>query len=151
MQLLGTGHQRAAKTSKITVSGDPNGLAYASWSVDVSVQDVDTTNFESYIAGASPVAASYVEGISGPMSASWKCGGLWDVGTNPYGQPPGFYPRDDLQSLTFLDSQTDPGIDWAFTYARVRGSTNGGAVTQGVTFDASGLNQGTFAFPSGND
>jgi hypothetical protein len=144
MELIGTGKQRAGKTSQIVVGTTP--LTFASWEVTLTTDDLDTDNFESYNATA---GQSYGEGIMGFLSCDLKFGGDWDAGTDPLGSPPGLYPRDDLANLNFYTSRID-GIYWSFPYARLRSATNGAQVKGKVTFSCSGKNQGPFTFPTGS-
>ena len=144
MQLLGTGKQRAAKTSQVTVQSAV--LSFASWEANMTGEDLGTVNFNSYNVAA---GQTFDEGILGTLSCDLRFGGDWDAGVNPLGSPPGLYVRDDLPSLAFLTSRLD-AISWAFTYARLRSSTNGGAVGGKVTFNSSGKNQGSFTFPTGS-
>lgn len=144
MELLGTGKQRAGKTSRVTV-GALN-LTFASWEASLTGDDLSTVNFESYNVAA---ANTYDEGILGVIGADLRFGGDWDAGTNPLGNPPGLYPRDDLATVAFFTSRLDV-ISWAFPYVRVRNATNGAAVKDKVTFAVSGKNQGIFTSPTGS-
>lgn len=85
------------------------------------------------------------------MGCDLKFGGDWDAHTNPYGQPPGLYPRDDLAGLIFYESRD--GLDnifYNFPFARIRSSVNGGEVHGKVTFNTSGKSQGIFTIPTGS-
>lgn len=144
MQLLGTGYQRAGKASKITVTGQI--LAYSSYEANVEGQDLDTTNFESYDA---TVDQSYEEGILGVLRCGLTYGGDWDAGLNPLDEPPGLYPRDDLDTLALFTNVNDATY-WYFPYSRIRTAVNGSAVRDKVTFRVTGANQGTFTFPTGS-
>jgi hypothetical protein len=144
MQLLGTGKQRSSKTSRITVQNLP--LTFASWDITVRGDDLETTNFESYFLADN---ATYSEGILGILSADVRFGGDWDAGTNPYTDPPGLYPRDDLPNVLMYESRLD-NVGWNFPYVRIRGSTNGAKIKDKIVFDASGNNQGRFLFPAGS-
>lgn len=144
MNLIATGTQRAGKASRIEI-GVAN-LAFASWSVDLKGDDLETVNFESYDLAT---GNSYGEGILGVLSADVRMGGDWDASQNPLDDPPGLYPRDDLQSVNFVDNRVD-ATEWTFAYMRIRSATNGTDVKGKVTFSASGHNQGTFSFPSGS-
>ncbi len=137
-EILGTGIQRAMKNSR--VSSQSTSLAFAQWDVTLTGDDLDTANFES---------EGLNEGILGFEGADWNCGGDWDAGTNPYDDPPGFYPRDDLNDLLFYENVTD-AVLWDFPYARVRSSNNGGDIKGKVTFKASGKSQGPFNVPTGS-
>jgi hypothetical protein len=142
MQLIGTGKQRAAKTSRVLIGAQA--LTFASWEVTLNGEDYDTTNFESYNAIA---GQTYGEGILGPVECDLKFGGDWDAGPNPLGSPPGLYPRDDLQNVYFYTSRIDM-VFWTFPYVRIRSSVNGGEVRGKVTFNTSGKSQGPFTFPT---
>lgn len=137
-QILATGFQRSMKDSQVNVGS--TSLAFAQWDVTYTGDDLDTGNFES---------GGLNEGILGFEGCDWNCGGDWDAGTNPYDDPPGFYPRDDLTDLGFVENTTDD-VGWLFDYARVRSSNNGGDVKGKVTFKASGKSQGTFTVPTGS-
>lgn len=140
--ISGTGTQRAAKTSRVTV-GSQN-LAYASWEAASRVADLPTTNFESYNATD---AETYEEGIGGVLGCDFKFGGSWDAATKPTANPPGLYPRDDLASVSLVTSRTD-GTAWAFAYARIRGVSNSGSVEGLVLFNITDAkNQGRFTRP----
>jgi len=144
MQLIGTGKQRSAKTSRVIVANTP--LTFASWEVTLSGEDLPTVNFESW---NQALQQSFDEGIMGVLGAEIKFGGDWDAGTDPFGSPPGLFPRDDLGPVQFYTSRLD-NILWAFTYIRLRSSTNGGEVHGKVTFTCSGKNQGPFQYPTGS-
>lgn len=144
MQILGTGSQRAGKTSRIVVTSIP--LAMASWSVNLTKDDYPTVNFESFDA---TTVEAYDEGLSGPLGADVRFGGDWDAGTNPLDSPPGLYPRDDLLGVTLFTSTYDL-VGWDFDYMRLRSSTSGADVKGKVTFDCAGKNQGFFLLPTGS-
>lgn len=142
MNLLGTGTQRAAKTSRVQVGSQF--LTYASFDVTVNGADLPTTNFESYNV---PRAETFAEGIQGILSSDFKFGGAWDAGTKPTGTPPGLYPRDDLANVSLITSRLD-GTNWAFTYARIRSITQSSAVEGLVLFNVQDAkNQGVFTNP----
>lgn len=115
-------------------------MKHSKFDVDYTTNDLDTVNFES---------SGYGEGISSILDASLSFGGDWDAGANPYDNPPGIYPRDDLPNLRFYTNVSD-GQNWLFTYARLRSARNGSEVRGKVTFEASGMNQGSFTAPSGS-
>ena len=143
MFLLGTGKQRAAKTSRVGVGA--TFLCFSSYSATLEGEDFVTVNFESYNVAA---GQTYDEGILGKIMSKVSFGGDWDAGTNPYGTPPGLYPRDDLANVTLFASRLD-GTDWAYPYLRVRTTTNSGDVGGKVTFSVgSAMNQGPFTFPT---
>lgn len=142
MQLLGTGKQRAAKTCRISVGA--TFLTFASWECNLTGEDFPTGNFESYNVAN---AQSYDEGIMGFLACDVRFGGDWDAGTNPFGNPPGLYPRDDLATVSFFTSRID-NVNWSFPYLRLRSATNGGEVHGKVTFSVSGKNQGVFTYPT---
>lgn len=145
MQLIGTGKQRAAKTSRVAV-GVQN-LTFASWEVNLTGDDYDTVNFESFNLAGFGGGQSFGEGILGPVEGDIKFGGDWDAGVAAFANPPGLYPRDDLAAVAFYTSRLD-AVSWAFPYIRVRSSVNGGEVRGKVTFNCSGKSQGIFTPPS---
>lgn len=139
-QILGTGKQRAAKTSRVLVGSTP--LTFASWESVMTGQDLVTTNFESYnVANAN----TFDEGIVASIGADVKFGGDFDAGNNPLGVP-GLYIRDDLANTQFYTSRLDV-VFWNFPFLRIRSSTNGGDVGGKVTFSTSGKSQGVFSYP----
>lgn len=142
MYLLGTGKQRAGKTARVLVGG--TALTYSSWDITFEGDDLETTNFESW---NTPAQQTYKEGILGPIEcSSVRFGGDWDAGTNPFGSPPGLYPRDDLASVSMYESRLDATF-WSFQYIRVRSANNSAKVGDKVLFDVSGKSQGPFTFP----
>lgn len=151
MELLGTGKQRAAKTSRVligtqTVTGG-TALCYASWNIIMTGEDFVTVNFESYNTSA---GVTYDEGIIGKVSAQCSYGGDWDAGTNPLGSPPGLYVRDDLQNVAMVVDRLDSTL-WAFPYQRVRSAKNSGEIAGKVLFSIDDAkNQGPFTFPTAN-
>lgn len=146
MQLLGTGHQRSGKTSRIQVESNTY-LTYASWKLSASLKDLETTNFESYNTTA---AQTFDEGISGALGCDITSGGDWDQGTNALGSdPPGLFPRDNAGPINYILDRLDAVTPWAFPYIRIRGATNGADVAGKVAFDFSGKSQGPFTYPSG--
>ena len=143
MQLVGTGTQRAARNSRVTVGGQA--LAFASWEAAMTSNDLPTVNFESYNVADD---VTYSEGVGGIVNCEAKFGGAYDAGSRPMATPPGLYPRDNLASVVFITSRTD-GTQWAFTYMRIRTVTNSGMVEQLVLFNVTDAkNQGRFTFPS---
>ena len=137
-QILSTGYQRSGKNSRVITNGTT--LNFAKYDVDSSGDDQDTTNFES---------DGVEEGILGVQLATISFGGDWDAHANPYDDPPGLYPRDDLPNTYFYPNVTD-GLYWLFPYARIRSATNGSEVRGKVSFNASGKNQGPFTDPTGS-
>jgi hypothetical protein len=144
MNLLGTGTQRAAKTSRVQLGSGGAFLTFASFDVRVIGADLPTTNFESYNV---PRAETFAEGIQGILSCDFSFGGAWDAGTKPTNNPPGLYPRDDLPNVNLITSRID-GTAWGFTYARIRGTTQGSTVEGLVLFNVNDAkNQGPFTYP----
>ena len=150
-QILATGWQRAAKSSRVSVGG--TALAFSSWSAGVKGTDLVTNNFLSYDAAN---GEAYDEGILGFLSCGGQYGGDWDASVNPIdftaNTPPGLYPRDNLAEVEFYTSIVD-NVSWAFPYQRIRGCTVG--VTEAdnakVTFVVDDYkNQGIFDFPTGS-
>lgn len=134
-EIIGTGYQRAAKNSRVSIGG--TNLAQAKWNCDGRGDDIDTVNFES---------EGYGEGILGVIELAWSFGGLWDAGTDYFVDPPGVYPRDDLANLKLWTNVTDG--DYVYMpYARVRSSTVSAEVRQGVSFDSAGSSQGVWTDP----
>ena len=144
MQLIGTGKQRAGKTTRVGVGG--TFLTFASYEVTLEGEDYPTVNFESYNVAQ---GQTFDEGILGPLSSSIRFGGDWDAGTNPLANPPGLYPRDDLATVVFYTSRID-NIFWNFPYIRLRNATNSAEVRGKVAFNCSGRNQGIFTYPAGS-
>lgn len=143
-QIIGTGKQRSAKTSRVLVGAQA--LTFASWKAAMTGEDLSTVNFESYNTVA---AETFDEGIYGPLKCDINFGGDWDAGTDPYGTPPGLYIRDDLANLYFYTSRIDV-VFWTFTYARLRSTENSGDVGAKVIFNCAGMNQGRFIYPTGS-
>ena len=140
--IAGTGTQRAAKTSRVQVGAQ--NLTYASWEANCTVTELTTVNFESYNVADDE---TYDEGIRGVLSCAFRFGGSWDAATRPFQAAPGLFPRDNLASVSLITSRTD-GIAWSFTYARIRGVTNSGAVDGLVLFNVTDAkNQGRFTLP----
>lgn len=140
--IIGTGTQRAAKTSRVQVASQY--LAFASFDAKVSGADLSTVNFESYNA---VTGETYAEGIMGVLSCDFNFGGAWDAATKPTGTPPGLYPRDDLANVSLITARQD-GTAWTFPYSRIRGTNQGSNVEGLVLFEVSDAkNQGRFTFP----
>jgi hypothetical protein len=131
-EIIGTGYQRSGKNSRVEVNSSV--LTQSKWEANLKGDDLDTANFQS---------EGLNEGIVGFIGAEWSCGGNWDANQNSFEDPPGFYPRDNLQNLLFYTNVAD-AVYWAFPYARVRSATNGAEAKGLVTFQASGMNQGNF-------
>ena len=108
--------------------------------------DLDTVNFESYNAAA---GQTFDEGILGVYNAAIKFGGDWDAGTNPFDDPPGLFPRDNLAGVQFQESRLDL-VGWAFGYIRLRTANNSAVVRGKVEFNVDGKNQGPFNLPAGS-
>lgn len=140
--IIGTGTQRAAKTSRVQI-GSQN-LTFASFEANVSAADLPTVNFESYNTAD---AETYGEGLYGVLNCDVRFGGNWDAGTKPTNNPPGLYPRDDLASVSLITSRTD-GTSWGFAYMRIRATGNSGSVEGLVLFNVTDAkNQGRFTRP----
>jgi hypothetical protein len=142
MQLLLTGKQRAAKTSRVNVQGVD--LAFASWGVKWTGEDLKTTNFLSTL-NVAPFRC-FDEGILGPEECALDFGGDWDAGNTPTGNPPGLFPRDDLGPVVFFQSRGDAG-SWAYPLMRVRAANSGGEIRGKVPFTTSGFSQGVWTNP----
>lgn len=136
------------KSSRIVADGEA--LAYTSWKANVTGDDIDTGNFESYDAAT---AQAYNEGILGFIGCDGDFGGDWDAHLNPEdltaATPPGLYPRDDLPDTYFYTSIVDD-VFWFFPYLRIRTSSTGGEIKGAVTFTAGYKSQGIFTFPTGS-
>lgn len=147
-QILATGSQRAAKTSRIITDGET--LAFASWNARVEGEDLPTENFTSWDATAEQ---AYNEGILGFLGCTGDFGGDWDASMNPIDYtaqtPPGLYPRDDLPQTFFYTSIVDD-VYFQFPYLRIRTSEVGANVKELVTFSCGYMNQGPFDFPTGS-
>lgn len=133
-QILGTGHQRSGKNARIKCGANGDALRNNTWNVNETADMLDTVNFES---------GEFDEGVTGIRAAEWSMRGAWDNSRKQIGDPPGIYPRDDLVSLIFYTNTSD-NVSWTFPFARVRSATNGAEVRGLVTFEGSGMNQGTF-------
>lgn len=148
-QIISTGKQRAAKSSKVTVAAAS--LAFASWAANVTGDDIETNNFLSFDV---PTEHAYNEGILGFLGCAGDFGGDWDAGVNPVdltaATPPGLYPRDDLATVKFYTTTLDPvNVFWDFPFMRIRTSNVGAQVKAQITFTAGYQNQGIFNFPTG--
>jgi hypothetical protein len=141
--IIGTGKQRSAKASRVLVGAQA--LTFASWEANMTADNLDTINFESY---NTTYSQSFTEGILGPIDGAFSFGGDWDAGTIPMGSPPGIYPRDDLANLSFLTNRAD-NTSWYYPFSRLRSTKCGGEVKGLITFTASGMNQGLFLPPAG--
>ena len=142
MILLGTGTQRAAKTSRVLVGS--TFLTFASFEATATGAEIPTTNFSSYNAAR---AESFAEGIMGVLSSDFKFGGGWDAGFRPTQNPPGLYPRDDLATVQLMTSRLE-GTIWDYPLARIRSVTNSGEVEGIVAFNVTDAkNQGPFSYP----
>jgi hypothetical protein len=141
MNLLGTGHQVSGKNSAVEVNNVF--LNFAKFDVTYKGDDQDTTNFQSQ---------GYGEAILGLQQCDISFGGLWDASpNNPFGNPPGLYPRDDLSAVLLYPSYIPAlqGVYWDFPYMRVRSAHNSAEVKSAVAFDVSGMSQGPFQLPVG--
>ena len=142
MQILGTGTQRASKTSRVQIGAQS--LTFASYEATATGVDLPTTNFESYNV---PNAQTFAEGIMGVLGSDFKFGGAWDAGTKPTANPPGLFPRDDLANVVLTTSRLD-GTAWSYPFSRIRSITNSGTVDALVLFNvADAKNQGIFSYP----
>lgn len=167
MFLVASGRQRAGKKSRVLVGGlEGVTLNFASWTADVTGEDLPTPNMGSFgniitnpgfgtagpglgTAGTNP-SQTFDEGIVGIVSCGLSCGGDWDAGFNDFDDLPGIYPRDDLNGLIFDQNRLDPG-SFTFPYSRVRNCNVGTSVTGKVTFTWTGKNQGAFQVPTGSN
>lgn len=138
--LLGTGSQRSGKNSRISIGTANTILKFARWTTNWRGDDLDTVNFSS---------AGKGEGLLGIDQVEISMGGDWDAARNSFDDPPGIYPRDDLKTVKLFENVID-NVGWSFPYMRVRSANNGTEVRGKVTFEASGMSQGTFTVPTGN-
>ncbi len=129
------GAMRSGKGSRIQVSG--TALTLARWNVTRRGDDLDTTNFES---------DGEDQGTIGVEAADWTMSGLWDADQNRFIDPPGLYPRDNLDGLRFYENTND-GIGWNIPIARVLSASNGAEVRGLVTFEANGKSNGGAGLP----
>lgn len=132
------GKWRAGKNTRISV-GSQN-LALASYDLTDSGADIDTTNTESN---------GVTEGIIGPENLDWNSGGKWDAGQNPLDNPPGMYPRQDGENLSFYTSQTD-NVFYNLPFFRCHQATLRMTVQGGVDISARGKNQGSYSRAQGS-
>ncbi len=144
-QILGTGSQRAAKTSRVTVQGVV--LAFASWEANIEGESFDTTNFTSYNLVDGNLPNTFDEGILGKIMCGGSFGGDWDAGENPLDTTPGLYPRDDLPAVLLFESTIDNTF-WDFPYVRIINSNNSGDIGGKVLFKSTYKNQGPFLYPT---
>ncbi len=136
--VIGTGIQRSGKASAISV--DSVTLALSKWNCTEEGDDLDTGNFDSGGLG---------EGILGFVRLRYTAGGAWDAGVNPIDNPPGIFVRDDLPNLILVINTFDD-TDYNMPFARVRSVTVGTDVKGLVTFDWSGMSQGSYLAPTGS-
>ena len=130
--------QRSGKNAAVSVQGSL--LNFAKWSADVKGDRLDTVNFESGGVG---------EGIVGIEEVSTSFGGDWDAGDNPFDDPPGLYPRDDLPDVVFTENTTD-NVFWNFDYMFIETARNSAEVRGKVSFETSGYSQGVYDTPTGS-
>lgn len=137
-EILGTGIQRSGKASALKV--DAVTMAMSKWNATEEGDDLDTGNFDSLGLG---------EGILGFRRLRYTAGGAWDAGINSEDTPPGIFVRDDLPNLIMTLNVTD-ATAYDMPFARVRSVTVGTDVHGLVTFDWSGMSQGTYGVPTGS-
>jgi len=132
MPILG----RAGKNSRIIVAGAT--LNLNEYSADERADDLDLTNFES---------GGVEEGTDGIHVVEFSVKGSWDGGRNPYGDPPGIYPRDNLAGV-FLYINVADNVKWSLPKVRILSARNSSAVRQLVNFEASGKSNGPYTRPA---
>jgi hypothetical protein len=137
-QILNTGYQRSSKNSRVVVGGE--NLKNNKWTAEETGDDLDTVNFES---------SGLDEGIKGIFGVAITYGGDWDAAYNFFDDPPGIYPRDDLQDLQLYLNVADDTF-WDFYYSRINSCNNSSSVRDKVSFDASGKSQGDYTRPTGS-
>jgi hypothetical protein len=147
MDILATGSQRAGKTSQVNANN--TALAFSSYNVTVSGEDHSTNNFNSWDAAGWDGGQAFDEGLLCFVKADIDFGGDWDAGVNPYDDPPGLFPRDDFPNLKLFTSIIDV-VDFDFAYMRIRSAKTGAEATGSVTFEVSGMSQGSFTLPTGS-
>jgi len=129
------------KNARVQVGAGPTIMKKSDWTNTLSGEDADDTNFES---------GGNEEGQVGITRIEWTLKGNWDLAANPYDNPPGFYPRNDLATLKFFPSQSNTGIFNLLPLARVLSTAVNCNVKQNVTVDASGRSQGPYTLATGN-
>jgi hypothetical protein len=132
-------HFRASKNGRVQVN--TVNLAQTEWTATWRGEDVDTTNFEGIGAGS-----GYEQGTIGTQVIDFNSNGLWNAGTNPFGNPPGIYPTDSLPNVAFFQSQSDP-CTVAFPLARILSSVvaSGNVKTGAIRFNFTGKSNGPFS------
>lgn len=130
------GLQRTTKGSRIAV-GTEN-LNFGQFSCEWNADDVDITGFENEGAESGLVAINWCK---------YDFSGLWDAAVPPYNDPPGLFPRHDLQNLTFYENTGDD-VFWQFPYGRLFSSKNDSATSQKlVNFATNGKSNGGWLSP----
>lgn len=119
------GQFRAAKNSRITISGTP--LNFASWDLTRAATDLDTNTFEDQ---------GEDQGTIGIARTEYSMGGNWDAGAPPFNSPPGIFPRDNLPDTKLYENVTDNVFN-DIPLSRVLSARNGAKLDGLVTFDAS--------------
>ena len=104
--------------------------------IDPKADDEDTSNFESQ---------GYDSGTTGLWGCGIDCSGDWDSGLARYGNPPGIYPRDDLQQKYFINV-TD-NFFFLFPYSRVLTTTVAIPTRTLISFKFSGKSNGPMSLP----
>ena len=134
-----SGHFRAGKNSRAQVNNQ--NMTQSSWTATYKGEDLDVTNFESN---------GYDEGITGVLSLSWSLSGRWNAAQNPYADPPGLFPTDEGANMNLYVNVSDDTA-YEMPLFRVVQSEAKTTATQAVDFSASGMAQGTFTSPSGQN
>lgn len=136
-----SGHFRSGKNSRAQCGTSPQNMTQANWTADYAGEDLDVTNFESN---------GYDEGICGVLSLAWSLSGRWNAAQNPFADPPGLFPTDEGDSLNLFVNVSD-STSYGMTQFRCKSSKVTTSAKGAVDFESSGMSQGSFTTPSGQN
>jgi len=134
-----SGSFRAGRNSRAQVNAQ--NMTTAQWSATFRGENLDTTNFESN---------GYEEGIIGIWGLDWSLSGSWNAAQNPNADPPGLFPTEEGSDMFLYVNVSDDTAYEMSTFRCTQGQASTTA-TGKVEFTASGMSQGSFTVPTGQN
>lgn len=128
----------SAKNAKIRTGAGPTTLEAAEWSVNDSITEIDDTSFED---------GGYGSRIGGVKDAEVSIKGFWNATANQHTSPLNIYAGATL-STTKLYLNDTTGKYWDFPSLLILTVNEVAAVRQGINYDFTAKNDGTYTPPA---
>lgn len=144
--------KRTGKRGRVIVGGSGNTqtgsnhiLTMRKWTLTDKGNVVPISGFEN---------GGYTSGLIGLHDCDFTFEGVWDVAVNWQDDPPGLYPRHDLQNLyLILDSVDNSSVtaNYQFPWAIIsQGAFTVDANNQALVYSVTGTNNGSYTVTTGS-